>query len=674
MNGAQPGRTAAIPGAMANETLIAGRFAVDLSRPLPGAGGGLPAFAAIDRSGARDDLMALQVHPDAPPRAAVLAAAFENVAGLLAPLAHGPAPGPGGRAAWFVICPAPAGPALWPAAQATIPPWDEAELLRCLIAPAAAALEALRARGLTHRAIRPDNLFRAGGGERVVLGNFAAAPPALLQPAAFEPPYVAMCLPAGRGDGSVADDVYALGVVALALALGRMPWAGMGEEELIRRKLELGSYAALGQEARLPPGLGELLRAMLAEDPAHRPPPALLIEPAAARSRRVAARPLRRAQRAITVGGVVAWDARMLAYAIARDPAAGVRVLRGGIADHWLRRILDDAGLAARLEELTRHRQADVATEEGRADAMLALRAVALLDPLAPLCWQGVALWPDGFGPALVAQAESEGGLVELLGEMIVAEATVAFAAQRLPPTEQGRVRQLARTQRAHWQRRGWAGGMARLRYALNPLLPCRSPALGGALVARIGELLPALETAMAAARLPGGLRLDGELIAFIAAQQENGLEPLLAGFGDGLPTERVAVAQVRLLAKLQASLGAGRLPHLATALAEAARPALDIWRSRSRREAKQAQMTEAAATGDLSALLAVLDDPTAREADAAGLRQAIAAVSRIDAELAALAAGAPGREAAARAFGREIAAGLGLAALAASGVAAALG
>lgn len=617
--------------------------------------------------------MAVAARDDAPPRASALAVPFTDVPGVLAPLAHGPAPGAEGRQAWFVICPAPPGPPLWPAGEASVPAWSEAELLRCLLGPAAAALEGLRARGLTHRAIRPNNLFRAGTGKPVVLGCAWAAPPALLQPAACEPPYAAMCLPAGRGDGSIADDVYALGAVMLALALGRMPWADLGDADLIRHKLEHGSFAALGGEARLPSLLAELLRAMLAEDPAQRPLPAQLLEPA--RGRRFTHRPVRRAQRALPVGGIAAWDARMLAYGIACDPVAGVRLLRTGVVDHWLRRNLDDSSLAARLEETTRRRQSDAVAEEARADSLLVLRAVALLDPLAPLCWEGAALWPDGLGAALAALAAEPGGAaVRRLEGLMDAEATAAFAALRAPPEEQGKPRQQARSQRALLRRGGWAGGTARLRYALNPLLPCRSPLLGGTLVARLAELLPALEAALARTGSDAGLMLDAECVAFIAARQEGGLEPLLTAFADDTPAPRAAVAQVRLLARLQASQRAGALPALAAALAAAARPGLEAWHSRMRRAQKQAALAEAASAGDLGSMLAVLEDPVAREADLAGLQQAAAAAGQIDAALAALAEGANGQGAAARALGQEIAAALGLAALAASGVAALLG
>ena len=84
-------------------------------------------------------------------------------------------------------------------------------------------------------------------------------------------------------------------MLLLCLALGRAPLAELDDATILRRKLELGTYAALARDDRLPPIIGDLVRGMLAEDPEHRPTPTLLLDPASARGRRVAARPPRRA-------------------------------------------------------------------------------------------------------------------------------------------------------------------------------------------------------------------------------------------------------------------------------------------------------------------------------------------------------------------------------------------
>ena len=61
----------------------------------------------------------------------------------------------------------------------------------------------------------------------------------------------------------------------------------------------------------------------------------------------------------------------------------------------------------------------------------LVMRAIGLLDPLAPLCWHGVALWPDGIGPALAAAEDTDPELVARFEEVISLEVVGSWAAIR---------------------------------------------------------------------------------------------------------------------------------------------------------------------------------------------------------------------------------------------------
>ena len=85
-------------------------------------------------------------------------------------------------------------------------------------------------------------------------------------------------------------------------------------------------------------------------------------------------------------------------------------------------------------------------------------------------------------------------------------------------------------------------------------------------------------------------------------------------------------------------------------------------------------RIVELAKAGYLSQMLTALDDPTARSIDAHEASMAAEGLRLIDVALAQLANGGAGRTATAQRLGQEIAAGLGLAALATTLVLAALG
>ena len=659
--------------------LIAGRYSVDLQHSLPGAGGGLPAFAVIDAEHRRTPLVAVQMHRNLPARAGALAALTAPIDHLLYPVAHGAAPAPGGELAYFILCPAPPGPAL----SQALHPWSEATLLDLMLRPAAAALEALRQARVTHRAIRPDNVFQAAPDQPVTLGCAWASPPACLQPAIFEPPGVAMCLAAGRGEGNSADDMYALGVLLVTLALGHLPLAGLDDATIIRRKLELGSYTALVGDHRLPVAIADLARGMLAEDPEHRLSAALLLEPNLARARRSAAHPARRAQRPIQLEntpsagdskgaprpdkqtGALIWEARQLAYELASNPSVGLAALQDGSIHHWLRRGLGDAGLALRVEEMMR---AHGSVDDAQARRLLLLRAVAVLDPLAPLCWDGVAILPDGIGPALATALDTDPLTMARLQDLIAAEAISSWGQMRADRCDSNLLRMEARQLRAvQRQRSAPKSGLnhddARLAYHLNPLLPCASPLLQGRLVLSVADLPAALN---ASRHDPAATRpIDAHVCAFIIARAERRFASELADLTPSDANPDGALAQLRLFARLQAMSIPRPLPELARWLAVRSISLGQLWHRRDRRIQTEAALRSLAEAGLIGPMLAMIENPVARATDLNESRKAAATAERIDAELFRLRTGSRERAAFAHQLGQELAAGLGLAILA---------
>lgn len=642
------------------DDLVAGSFVVEADQKLSQLGGGVAAFAARDVTGERQGLMALRVRAGAPPRPKPIAVLSNNpMPGLSCPIAHGVGL-VGHDYEQFVICTAPVGA---PLARdlSSQRRWSESELIACVLRPISSVLTRLHRLGLTHRGIRPDNVLQGQPGQPVTLGAAWAGPPGALQPACFEPAYLAMCVPSGRGDGVIADDVYALGVLLITLAAGQLPMSGLDPAAIVDRKISLGSYAALTSELRLSGGVAELARALLADDPDHRPNPAQLHDAEAIRGRRLALRPARVAPRPLEVGGKAVWHSRGLAAMLAAGTEAGLLALRDGSVERWLRRGLGDGPLASRIEELVRSRALAPAHDQS-ADRMLVLQAVATLDPLAPVCWNGVAFWPDGLGPLLAGSSVAERS--ELLA-MLCAEAIAAWATARPERCDAATLRGIARDWRLTVTRNDWSGGLALLLVQLNPLERCASALLNSRPVVSPSGLLIELDRLLSARAGDGTATppLDRACAAFLGGQDHTRAAREIEALSPDQPG--AALAQLRLLSRLQESLRLPPLPGLAAIMARSLGSVLAGYRSLSRRARIEGALGAQASAGSLNGMLQVLQDFDEADLDQREAEAAREELGRIGAELAAIAEVRSLRIAGARSAAHRMSASLAAAAVA---------
>ncbi len=623
----------------------------------------LSSALARDRMFADDKRIALAVSREASPRADALRALTEPIDNLMVPLGHGVVPMAGGKSeGYFVICAPPPGPPV----SASLNAWPEKSVIDLVLRPIAQVLEVLQGRGLTHRAIRLNNVFQSGPGQQVTLGAAWAAPPGLHQPVVFECPYSAMCHPAGRGAGTIADDVYALGVLVLTLLAGRIPMANMDDATIIRWKLDLGSFPALTRDSQVSGALADLLRAMLAEDPEHRPSPAQLLDPAALRGRRVAARPVRRSQNPLMLNGIAVFDARLLAFALLSEQKKAIEFLRNGLITQWLRRGLGDAAMAAQIEDLVRGRMTE--SRPGvRSDPLLLMQTISAINPRMPLCWRGIALFPDALPSVLAAGAGGRSDMLTAAEELLVNEIVGLWS-----PADQRQARPDGPDIAGHRLPNGGQAAVLRLFYGLNPLLPCRVPAMAGRWIADIANLMRFLERAAGEKAAGNGgagsgdardSLVDPHIAAFIAAHADRKLEMQVHMLLASKDRASYHSGELVLLKELQTRYHPAPLPSLAKWMAMRLRPDLERWHNKPRRLAMQARLDVLAQAGVMSRLLDLTEDAAGQALDSAGAIRAAGEMAAIDAEVAAIDNNDKLRFADAERFGQAIAGGIGLSA-----------
>lgn len=578
------------------------------------------AFAAIDRDHPDEPCFALICEPGVPPRMAVL----ETLGGLrgdtlLKLLGWGIVDWPPrGRRVFALAFERPESRVAATLAQ-PIKPISEDEILANVLPPLIEALKALGAAGHTHRSVRPTNLFRRAGDPRVVLGECVSTPPGAAQPMVCEPVESGLAAPAGRGAGTQADDLYALGATLVLLLRGLDPTQGMSDETILAEKINRGSFAVLMNGAPPTPKLVEAIRGLLADDPRERWTVADL--EAWLHNKHVAGRqlpPQKRAVRPFMLGETAHVTARTLARHLLRGGAAAAQPIRSGEIEDWVTHALADPDRANAFAAAI----ADAGKSDGaQRDARLVARVAMALDPAAPVRHHNFAAAIDGFGTAIAASFASGSGGPAISDAILARLPHFWLALQGSLRPEQVQAIKLFDRLRLILEDRRLAFGLPRLLYELNSGMHCLAPAIERDHVLDAAELLPALERAAPAGRI-GDTVIDRHLAAFIAVRCKSLAGDWLDDIAAANASAR-ALATLKVLAHLQGLAGRQNAPALGARIARAMPALIDRYHSRGRRARLTDTLNKLSGKGNFVEILALVAGPGEAQQDEGEFRAA---------------------------------------------------
>ncbi len=148
-----------------------------------------------------------------------------------------------------------------------------------------------------------------------------------------------MAMPSGRGGGNYSDDMYAFGASVLMLATGRNPLQGVPDTDIIKRKIQMGSYATLVGEERMPVALIECLRGLLTDDPEQRWAATNIdLWLNGKRLTPIQAKPESAAQRPIRFADQEFHTIRPLSLAMYQNWDKAIQIISDGTLEIWIRR------------------------------------------------------------------------------------------------------------------------------------------------------------------------------------------------------------------------------------------------------------------------------------------------------------------------------------------------
>lgn len=528
---------------------------------------------------------------------------------------------------------------------------------QAIVKPLLYVLQDIHNSGIAHGNIRPSNMFPLTSGgvlDRTVLGECIATPSSYSQPVLFETLERAMCDPVARGQAAIEDDFYALGVSLAIILRHRDPMEGLNNDEIIRFKIEHGSYAALTGKDRFTGDILELLRGLLNDDKKQRWTmedvmgwlDGQRLTPKQGVKKIKAARPVHFQDERYLRPALLAMD-------LNKNQAEAAQLIESGNLEQWVSRSLEDPAVMKRLESAI-ETSAELGRSAGYWDRLLCRVSIAL-DPAAPMRYKGVNVHPDGVGPALAEALIVKKDVQPYVD--LINQQTALFWLSSQPEThvDIGSIVSRFDSCRAFLRQNSIAYGLERCLYFLNPEAHCLSEKLKGFYVRNADDLMQAFETISEDPQHPE-LFFDRHVTAFLSVKDRQDVDPYLMELGSEDMPRRI-MGNIKILAAVQIRSRMGKFPGICRWIMDILDPVYNRFHDRELRATLKSKVAQISEHGDIAKIIALVDNPATIQRDLDGYNQARMDYYRLRVESAALESKMSDPEQFNQGIGREVAA-----------------
>lgn len=515
--------------------------------------------------------------------------------------------------------------------------WKQEQVMSSVLEPMLRILQDFREKDFVHGSIRPSNMYDGGGkGEAVhlILGDCVGLPCSYSQPAIYETITRCMADPLGRGIGTREDDLYALGVSIAVLMRTTDPLEGLDREEIVRKKIELGSYAAITGKDRFKGSVLELLRGLLNDDPVSRWNLDEIeswmegnrISPKQVPKRIKAPRPF-------VFDGKKYFFLPLLAMHVCRNPSETKRVVESSDLQQWILRSLEDEETAEIVEKAIPQAQKD--GREGDYVDRLASHVSFALDASAPFRYQNWSFRPDAIGHYL-AQAMIKNQDVNAFANLLSKSTIINWISRSVDPSID-RVGLISRFDscRNYLKQKKIGYGIERCLYTLSPNVHCLSEKLKGYVVRSSEDMIVAFEKICEKGAEPDFF-LDRHSVAFLAAREQRTIEGSLYDLASDQQHKRIAANLVCFaLAQKRANIKA--LPALGQSFMKQMPLILEHFHDREMRKVLEKEIGKYAKEGNLYKMAELIANPETFNRDLHTFKYAMVEYKRLKQDLETL-------------------------------------
>ncbi|MEM8833915.1 MAG: serine/threonine-protein kinase, partial [Pseudomonadota bacterium] len=276
------------------------------------------------------------------------------------------------------------------------------DIMDSIVVPMIDLLEDLANKDLVHGEIWPGNIFYGGGGigDKIVLGECLSMPASTNLPALYEPVERALADPEGKGTGTLADDIYSLGVSLAVILRSSTPEANLSDDEILERKIEKGTYTTLLKDDRFSGAILELLRGLLYDDPNQR----WTLEDIRAwqDGRRLSPKqfsPRIKSNRPVIMEKKKYVRPELLAKDFVNYPLEAQKIVENDELMQWIDRAIEDKSLKTRLEQTVK--ESNNLDQGNDFSHRLSVAVSSVLFPEMPVLYKELRFNPRGFGKYL---------------------------------------------------------------------------------------------------------------------------------------------------------------------------------------------------------------------------------------------------------------------------------
>lgn len=476
-----------------------------------------------------------------------------------------------------------------------------------VLSPLVAALQKYHEHAMPHGRIHMRSVYYQ---DKTMLGEAVTEPCGYSQDFYCEPPERISVLPYAKGESHLTADSYALGLIALQLASGKLLQAKDDPAEFIRRLMHDGAYQFLTANEEFSDHLQDFLRGTLADSPHERWTLAQIRSWLdGKRFNLIQAGAPRDAGRPYVFMGHELGNMRAIAHAYFTHWETAKLDLRDNKLRRWVSTSAHRKELAEQLQRVVNNTGGG-STKNDRLQNELVSRSILHLDPTGPLRYGAVSTEIDGLGGVLAhayrVQSQDE---MRIIADIIDLDLVSIWSGLQKDTGPNEATAQVWKLQRVRMLMRinALGSGMERCLYDLNSTLACMSPLILNHHALTPADVLQALDRVASDKAQEGG-PVDRHIAAFLCSRLDVTKDVRVTdlSFAPALMTDPDLIA-LEILRHAQAKTGNPPLKSLSLWMASRLLRVTDQFHSRELQQSMRNDVMRAASSGILARLSEVI-------------------------------------------------------------------